>query len=501
MIRELYTEDLDINLKYNIYLHCVQNDDVILNINVYDKSLQADLSNYTCRLKAFKSDHIPLIQNTNIDVTGNVVKIEASKQLTTTAGIVKAELQFTDKSTLKKKSTFFIEIKVEKSALNVDGALSTPMCTLLEEIDNKLDQIENIGQVLDEAKQVRDTLESDIVVGNTTNENIVQSISDADSKKREVEISISNASDKISEVEDSITNADNSRNALDRSKEVANETKIDLDNANVQAEKNIEELNKLGDVTDLAAKVQTNTENISKNTKSIEEVNSHLNEKANLSDVKIFTSLADIGLTINDMTTDFGANILKMIKAMGRNRKLVLYPYSAETNTNLYNSVKTWCGLDTDAYTIVIESSFNGADNLPNKIEVYPNTNTGNNRYFVGFYDNAMGKCREVATTEIFNFESLLVNGWHVGNCSFRGKKIGNEMLIEGIIVNNLESPNKIIAQGLPIPSDGKWHGGSSMCSDNSSIYLVLQPNGDLLFQQNGQKKDLLYTIIINYPV
>lgn len=236
-------------------------------------------------------------------------------------------------------------------------------------------------------------------------------------------------------------------------------------------------------------------------TGAIAEHTSQLNEKANLSDVKIFTSLSDIGLSLDDMTTDFGANILKMIKAMGRNRKLVLYPYSAETNTNLYNSVKTWCGLDTDAYTIVIESSFNGAENLPNKIEVYPNTNTGNNRYFVGFYDNAIGKCREVATTEIFNFESLLVNGWHVGNCSFRGKKIGNEMFIEGIIVNNLESPNKIIAQGLPIPSDGKWHGGSSMCSDNSSIYLALQPNGDLLFQQNGQKKDLLYTISINYPV
>lgn len=501
MIRELYTEDLDINLKYNVYLQCVQNDDVILNINVYDKSLQADLSNYTCRLKAFKSDQIPLIQNTNIDVTGNVVKIEANKQLTTTAGIVKAELQFTDKSTLKKKSTFFIEIKVEKSALNVDGALSTPMCTLLEEIDNKLDQIENIGQVLDEAKQVRDTLESDIVVGNTTNENIVQSISDADSKKREVEISISNASDKISEVEDSITNADNSRNALDRSKEVANETKIDLDNANVQAEKNIEELNKLGDVTDLAAKVQTNTENISKNNKSIEEVNSHLNEKANLSDIKIFTSLSDIGLTINDMTTDFGANILKMIKAMGRNRKLVLYPYSAETNTNLYNSVKTWCGVNTDAYTLVIESSFNGVENLPNKIEVYPNTNTGNNRYFVGFYDNAMGKCREVGMTETFNFESVLVNGWNVGNCSFRGKKIGSEMFIEGIIVNNLSSPNSIVTQGLPIPSDGRWHGGGAIGNDNKGAYITIQPNGDLMFQSNGQAQNIVYSINLHYPV
>ena len=130
---------------------------------------------------------------------------------------------------------------------------------------------------------------------------------------------------------------------------------------------------------------------------SVDSLNSQMNEKANLSDVKIFTSLSDIGLSLDDMTTDFGSNILKMIKAMGRNRKLVLYPYSAETNTNLYNSVKTWCEVNTDAYTLVIESSFNGAENLPNKIEVYPNTNTGNNRYFVGFYDNAMGKCREVA--------------------------------------------------------------------------------------------------------
>ncbi|WP_394897596.1 BppU family phage baseplate upper protein [Clostridium butyricum] len=287
-----------------------------------------------------------------------------------------------------------------------------------------------------------------------------------------------------------------------------NTLKTSLEFENTRAENNIQELNNLGSES-IKTHINNTDIHVAASDKTkwdsyeqlISDNTSHLNEKANLSDVKIFTSLADIGLTINDMTTDFGANILKMIKAMGRNRKLVLYPYSAETNTNLYNSVKTWCGLDTDAYTIVIESSFNGADNLPNKIEVYPNTNTGNNRYFVGFYDNAMGKCREVATTEIFNFESLLVNGWHVGNCSFRGKKIGNEMLIEGIIVNNLESPNKIIAQGLPIPSDGKWHGGSSMCSDNSSIYLVLQPNGDLLFQQNGQKKDLLYTIIINYPV
>lgn len=107
----------------------------------------------------------------------------------------------------------------------------------------------------------------------------------------------------------------------------------------------------------------------------------------------------------------------------------------------------------------------------------------------------------QVSTYENIDLINNLRNGWHVGNCSFRGKKIGNEMFIEGIIVNNLESPNIIIAQGLPIPSDGKWHGGSSMCSDNSPIYLVIEPNGDLIFQNHGQKKDLLYTISINYPV
>lgn len=278
MIRELYTEDLDINLKYNVYLQCVQNDDIILNINVYDKSIQADLNNYTCRLKALKSDQIPLIQNTNININKNVVTIEANKQLTTTTGIVKAELQFTDKSTLKKKSTFFIEIKVEKSSLNVDGAVSTPLCTLLEEIDNKLDQIENIGLVLDEAKQVRDTLESDIVVANTTNENIVQSISDADSKKREVETSITNASNKIEEVEESIINANSSKTELDNSKELADTTKTNLDSANVQAEKNIEALKELGDVTDLAKNVQTNTNNISLLQERVSSNTSQLNE-------------------------------------------------------------------------------------------------------------------------------------------------------------------------------------------------------------------------------
>lgn len=465
MISELYTEDLDINLKYNIYLHCVQNDDVILNINVYDKSLQADLSNYTCRLKAFKSDQIPLIQNTNIDVTGNVVKIEASKQLTTTAGIVKAELQFTDKSTLKKKSTFFIEIKVEKSSLNVDGALSTPMCTLLEEIDNKLDQIENIGQVLDEAKQVRDTLESDIVVGNTTNENIVQSISDADSKKREVEISISNASDKISEVEDSITNADNSRNALDRSKEVANETKIDLDNANVQAEKNIEELNKLGDVTDLAAKVQTNTENISKNNKSIEEVNSHLNENANAIEI----------LNKKDLRTAIHYTDGTLFSTSLNNTHDCWNKWVSVEGNNLENAPHTG---------VIWGEVFTGGD--PARafqivISVFESTRKTYIRYL---HDSKWSSFQYISTGELKTL--TLLNGWTALDKDPTVTKSGNAVIL------NMRIRNGLFTEGSKIAETGySVKGGNSIFnifsmydgSFNGSVYV--DGNGSLICGSN----------------
>lgn len=59
------------------------------------------------------------------------------------------------------------------------------------------------------------------------------------------------------------TNAQTTKTALDESKSNADISKTNLDSANTLAEHNLEELNKLGDVTDLAKKVQTNTNNIS----------------------------------------------------------------------------------------------------------------------------------------------------------------------------------------------------------------------------------------------
>lgn len=289
MIQELQTERLDINNKYDIDFSCKQLDDIILKIIVYDKSLPADLSDYTCRLKAFKADQVPLIQNTNITIKENIIEIKASKQLTTTAGVVKAELQFINKTTLEKKSTFYINIEVVASVLDVDGVVSTPTCTILEEIDHKLDQIENIGQVLDEAKDVRDTLtNTTIPTATNINSKLESNINSANTKITEVENIISSATSKIEEVETSINNADSSKKELDLSKTNADISKENLDAANTLGEKNIEELNSLGNVTDLAKNVQTNTTDITKlktdvenNTSQLKDNTQHVSQLSN----------------------------------------------------------------------------------------------------------------------------------------------------------------------------------------------------------------------------
>ncbi|HBJ1647378.1 TPA: viral A-type inclusion protein, partial [Clostridium botulinum] len=262
---DIHNLEIDVDLKENLIITatCKQLDNLNLIFNIWNNGEMADLTEYKCRLKAFKQDQIPLIQNTDIKISNNVITIDADEQLTTTSGIIKAELQFINKNTSKKKSTFNIIFKVMQSVLEVERSISKATCTLLKEIDNKLDRIEDIGDVLEEAKEVRDTLTNKTIPTATNiNSALVSNIKNADTKKKEVENIISNASDKIVEVNKSITDANTSKSNLDKSKINADTTKENLDVANVQAEKNIEELNKIGDAKDLAAKVETNKNNI-----------------------------------------------------------------------------------------------------------------------------------------------------------------------------------------------------------------------------------------------
>lgn len=390
MIQELQTGILDINNKYTVDFSCKQLDDIILKIIVYDKSLSTDLSDYNVRLKAFKADQVPLIQNTNISIKDNSVTIKASKQLTTTQGIVKAELQFINKTTLEKKSTFYINIEIVASVLDVDGIVSTPTCTILEEIDHKLDQIENIGEVLDEAKEVRDTLTNKTIPAATNiNSKLETSTKNASTKITEVESIISSATSKIEEVETSVNNADSSKKELNLSKTNADISKENLDTANVQAEKNIEELNKIGDAKDLAAKVETNKSNIENLQEKVEDNTSYLkdveNDIKNLDDIKINKK---VKYYTSEETTK-GANPNNALEGC--------FVIAHELNP-VQNG---FCYYEQFFYGDISETA--------NRIQ-YVTTYNGDLRRFIRRYFNGNWETKELATTEIT--EIGLLNGW-----------------------------------------------------------------------------------------
>lgn len=260
-IQELQTSRLDINNNYSVDATCKQLDNIVLRIVVYDKSIPADLSNYSVRLRAFKSDQVPLIQNTDIAIQDNLVTIIANEQLTITSGIVKAELQFINKTTLEKKSTFYLNINVVASVLETDIGISAATCTLLKELDNKLDQVENIGSVLIEAVEINNELkDTSIPAANIANSNLESSIDTANTTKVALDQANTNADNSKSTLDISITNANNSKSALDTSKTNADNSKVALDES-IAAANNFAEAHE--NIENLVQQVNQNTEQMS----------------------------------------------------------------------------------------------------------------------------------------------------------------------------------------------------------------------------------------------
>lgn len=318
--------DLDIKQKLLVTVNCKQLDNLSLKFNIWDNGQVADLSNYKCRLKALKSDQIPLIQNTDIDVSGNEVTVEADEQLTTTSGIVKTELQFIDKITGKKKTSFDLNIKVISSTLESDRTISKATVTLLEKLDNKLDQIEDIGNILDEAKTIKTGLETDITTANTSKNSLNTTITNADNKEKELETTIINAESKKEEVETSIGNANASKNNLNITITNADNKKTELETTITNAEdkkqevileckvadSKIKAMQEFGDVTEVAKDINklkldvgdtTELPTIDKSNvvNSIKEVIASLNEKANKSNAEFTGTMK---LNANNILTD-----------------------------------------------------------------------------------------------------------------------------------------------------------------------------------------------------
>lgn len=458
--------NIDLKQNLNIYTTCKQLDSLNLILSVFDNSVQTNLTNYNVRLKAMKADKVPLVQeHTGISISGNVITIETDEQFTTTSGKTLIELQFIDEVTGKKKATFNLVLIVVSTTLEVERGISKATYTLLEELENKLDQASDFFENIEDAIVANNNLKKTISNSETAESNLETAITNANNKKNEVDEAITIATNKIEEVEQSIINANNSKTELDASKTIADTTKIDLDNANVQAEKNIEELNKLGDATDLAAKVQTNTENISKNNKSIEEVNSHLNENANAIEI----------LNKKDLRTAIHYTDGTLFSTSLNNTHDCWNKWVSVEGNNLENAPHTG---------VIWGEVFTGGD--PARafqivISVFESTRKTYIRYL---HDSKWSSFQYISTGELKTL--TLLNGWTALDKDPTVTKSGNAVILNMRIRNGLFTEGSKIAEtGYPVKGGNSIFNIFSMYdgSFNGSVYV--DGNGSLICGSN----------------
>ncbi|NFE74380.1 hypothetical protein FDC27_08830 [Clostridium botulinum] len=357
--------EIDVDLKENLIITatCKQLDDLNLTFNVWNNGEMVDLSEYKCRLKAFKQDQIPLIQNTSININNNVVNIIADEQFTTTSGTVKVELQFINKNTGKKKSTFNIIFKVMQSVLEVERSISKATCTLLKEIDYKLDQIEDIKLDIIEAVKVKNDLNTSRTDANNMNNTLKTTTTNADNKKKEVETSINNASNKIKEVQDStnaantakqavdnsVISANSTKQALDTSKVNADITKKEVDAAIIVADEKIEIIKKL-DPENVVEDVKKLKEQVLENTYTKLETDSTLTKLDNCENSFVH-NMQIKGKTLQNLWNGGSVNYLSSENRLIETTTLDLYKPNTDYTIINYNNKKIKLGIFTKANT------------------------------------------------------------------------------------------------------------------------------------------------------
>lgn len=195
---------IKINIKDRIFIPpkaCKQTDTLILDFQIWDGSILADLEGWSCMLKANKDDGKAYeINDATIIVVDSRVHIQCKSTLTQLSGKLLLELFFTKNG--MQKTTFDVEIEVEKSVLgNPDGSVPECIITPWEDLNENLAKIS-------------------------------ESITNATAAKNALDNSTNAAKSINSTLNTTITNAINIKNKLDSSVETANETIDELKKTN-----------------------------------------------------------------------------------------------------------------------------------------------------------------------------------------------------------------------------------------------------------------------------
>jgi len=188
------------NKTYNTDKACKQGDTLILDFNIFDNSTMADLTGFTCDLRANKADGkgYQIINNVAIITSTGKATIKCPSSLTQFAGLLKLELTFTDTINLLQKTTFDINITIDKSVIgNDDGSVPTVIITALEELNENLAQI---ASKISEATQINNTLTNTISNANTVNSTLNTTIGNANTVTNNLNNSIDEGNNVISQL-------------------------------------------------------------------------------------------------------------------------------------------------------------------------------------------------------------------------------------------------------------------------------------------------------------
>lgn len=140
--------DLDTSKEYFRREKCRQNDDLILEVNIFENGLAKDLTNHSITIQALKADKTYIIQNTDIVKENNKITAILVKDFTRVPGETKIEIVLVENS--KQNTTFSFCLEVVGSVIR--GAVqSSNTVTILEELDNKIIEA---GQVKEETEQL-----------------------------------------------------------------------------------------------------------------------------------------------------------------------------------------------------------------------------------------------------------------------------------------------------------------------------------------------------------
>lgn len=178
------------NKSYNTLQACKQGDTLILDFDIFDNSMMAELTGFICELRANKGDGKGYQIVTGVTITTSVGKatIQCPSTLTQFAGLLKIELRFINSTSNLQKTTFDISIQVDKSVFaNDDGSAPTVIITALEELNTNLAQIS--GRV-DEAKAINNTLTNTNNTANSLNSSLQSTKNTADASKVALDDSI-----------------------------------------------------------------------------------------------------------------------------------------------------------------------------------------------------------------------------------------------------------------------------------------------------------------------